>query len=247
MRRFRIASTITRLYVRVLFQIAAVVVFPCAIAIVLGVHPPVSAAQRATGRIEGQVRLVMPPASATPSGVYPSRRVSRPAPKAAEIASVVVFIKDMPRQPNLTTTTATITQKDETFVPRVVAITRGSTVDFPNFDPFFHNVFSLSRGATFDLGRYPKGATKSQRFENAGLVKVYCHIHSHMTASIMVFDHQYFRMPSPDGSFAIDDVPAGTHQVSAWHERIGENLMQVRVEAGRTARVEFALPVEHKQ
>ena len=80
-------------------------------------------------------------------------------------------------------------------MPRVVAITRGSTIDFPNSDPFFHNVFSLSRGANFDLGRYPRGESKSRRFPNAGLVKVYCHIHSHMTASIMVFDHPYFRIP----------------------------------------------------
>jgi plastocyanin len=247
LRRLTIASTITRLYGRVLFQIAAAPAVLCAMAISPGTERPVSAAQRATGRIEGQVRLVMPPTNATPSGVYPSRRVSRPAPKAAEIANVVVFLKDMPRQADLPTATATITQKDEAFVPRVVAITRGSTVDFPNFDPYFHNVFSLSRGATFDLGRYPKGTTKSQRFQNAGLVKVYCHIHSHMTASIMVFDHPYFRMLSADGSFAIDDVPVGTHQVSAWHERIGENLMQVSVEAGRSKKIEFSLPVDHKQ
>jgi plastocyanin len=181
-----------------------------------------------------------------PSGVYPSRRVSRPAPKTSEIANVVVFLKDAPRHADLPVQHSTITQKDEAFVPRVVAITRGSTVDFPNADPFFHNVFSLSRGASFDLGRYPSGETRSKSFPGAGLVKVYCHIHSHMTASIMVFDHPYFRIPAADGTFTIDDVPAGTYQVSAWHERIGESLSSVRVDAGRTTRVEFALPVEQR-
>jgi plastocyanin len=205
-----------------------------------------SARQSTSGRIEGQVRLVMPPMGATPSGVYPSRRVSRPAPKAAEIANVIVFLKDAPRQGDLPVTTATVMQKEEAFVPRVVAITRGSTVDFPNSDPFFHNVFSLSRGASFDLGRYPKGESRSRKFSNAGLVKVYCHIHSHMTATIMVFDHPYFRMPAPDGTFVIEDVPAGMHQVVAWHERIGESTDEVKVEAGRTVRVDFALPVEHR-
>jgi plastocyanin len=235
----------------VLFRIAA-------LAAALGVMTatgqlvgPVGAAAQApqraaTGRLEGQVKLVMPPASAVPSGVYPSRRVSRPPPKASEISNVVVFLKDVPHHGDLAPTHRTIVQKDEAFDPRVVAITRGSTIDFPNADPFFHNVFSLSRGTTFDLGRYPKGDKRSKTFMTAGLVKVYCHIHSHMTASIMVFDHPYFRIPSTDGTFAIDDVPAGTYQVSAWHERIGESVTPVKIDAGRSARVEFALPVQQR-
>ena len=214
------------------------------LAAVMALPLPAAIAAQGVGRIEGQVRITVAPANAVPSGVYPSRRVSRPIPKAAEIANVVVFLKDVARPGDLPTTTATITQQDEAFVPRVVAITRGSTVDFPNTDPFFHNVFSLSRGSTFDLGRFPKGVTKSKRFPNAGLIKVYCKIHSHMTATIMVFDHPYFRIPSADGVFTLDDVPVGTHQVTAWHERIGESVRTVRVEAGRPARVEFALPMD---
>ena len=204
----------------------------------------IASARASTGRIEGKVTLIVPPSAPVPSGVYPSRRVSRPAPKLSEIANVVVFLKDAPHQADLPVTNATIMQKDEMFVPRLVAITRGSLVDFPNFDPFFHNVFSLSHGASFDLGRYPKGDSRSRRFSTPGLIKVYCHIHSHMTASIMVFDHPWFRIPAANGTFVIDDVPAGTHQVSAWHERIGESVDTVRVEPGRVARLEFALPVE---
>jgi hypothetical protein len=67
-----------------------------------------------------------------------------------------------------------------------------------------------------------------------------------MTASIMVFDHPYFRIPSAEGQFTLDDVPAGSYQISAWHERIGESVEAVRVEAGRAARVEFALPVNQQ-
>jgi hypothetical protein len=203
-----------------------------------------AARQGGVGRIEGHVRLALPPASAVPSGVYPSRRVSKPRPKAPEISNVIVFVKDPPRRGDPPPTHATITQKDEAFVPRVVAITRGSTVDFPNSDPFFHNVFSLSKGAAFDLGRYPQGESKGRRFPNAGLVKVFCHIHSHMTAAIMVFDHPFFRIPAADGTFTLDDVPPGSYQIIAWHERIGESAETVKVEAGRTARVEFALPME---
>ena len=249
-RRLMKTGSITRSCASVLFRVAT-----CAAALSLitmataqlSSPVPVNAEQRAaTGRVEGQVRLVMPPASALPSGVYPSRRVSRQSPKASEIANVVVFLKDVVHHGDLPVTTTTIVQRDEAFEPRVVAITRGSTIDFPNADPFFHNVFSLSRGTTFDLGRYPRGVKKSKTFTAAGLVKVYCHIHSHMTASIMVFAHPYFRIPSADGTFAIEDLPAGTYQVSAWHERIGESIEPVKIEPGRTARVEFALPVQQQ-
>ena len=205
--------------------------------------PPAGQAS-ATGRIEGQVRLVVSTDVPVPSGMYPSRRVSRPAPPASEMSRVVVFLKDMPAPGDLAAATATIRQTGESFVPGVVAITRGSTVEFPNFDPFFHNVFSLSRGSPFDLGRYARGGMRSRRFTTAGLVKVYCHLHSHMSASIMVFDHPYFRIPTAEGRLTLDDVPAGTYRISAWHERIGESVHDVRVEAGRTARVEFILPVE---
>ena len=237
---------ITCSYDRVLVGTARGALMVSLLAVASGQFAPAAATQAAVGRIEGEVRLLMLPATAVPSGVYPSRRVSRRAPKAPEITNVVVFLTDAERRRDLPVTTATIVQKDEAFVPRVVAITRGSTVDFPNSDPFFHNVFSLTRGASFDLGRYPKGVTRSRRFPTAGLVKVYCHIHSHMTATIMVFDHPYFRIPSAQGRFAIDDVPIGTHRISAWHERIGESVTSIRVEAGRTARIVFALPMDER-
>jgi len=237
------AALITPLCDRVLFRITVVQALVCAF-VWLAVAQ--AGGQAANGRIEGQVKLVLPPASVVPSGVYPSRRVSKPPPKASEISNVIVFLKDAPHRGEPVTMRVTIAQKDEAFVPRVVAITRGSTIDFPNSDPFFHNVFSLSRGANFDLGRYPRGVSKSRPFPNAGLVKVYCHIHSHMTASIMVFDHPYFRIPSADGTFTLDDVPAGSYQISAWHERIGESINTVRVEPGRAARVEFALPMDER-
>lgn len=238
------AASLTPLSDRVLFRITVVQALVCTL---VWLPSSRAAGQGVTGRIEGRVRLVMPPAAAVPSGVYPTRRVTKPPPRTSEISNVIVFLKDAPpHRGELAPMNVTIAQKDEAFVPRVVAITRGSTVDFPNSDPFFHNVFSLSKGANFDLGRYPRGVSKSRQFTNAGLVKVYCHIHSHMTASIMVFDHPYFRIPSAEGQFTLDDVPAGSYQISAWHERIGESVEAVRVEAGSAARVEFALPVNQQ-
>ena len=198
----------------------------------------------ATGRIEGTVRLVAPPGAPIPSGAYPSRRVSPPPQRASEIANVVVYLKDAARAALLPAIRAQMRQEDEGFVPRLVAVTRGSTVEFPNADPFFHNVFSLSRGATFDLGRYPRGESRSRTFSRPGLIKVYCHLHSQMSASIMVFDHPHFVIPETDGHFTLADVPAGEYRLSAWHERIGESAKSIVVEAGRIVRIEFALPVE---
>jgi hypothetical protein len=199
------------------------------------------------GRLHGRVTITVPVSKAVPSGAYGARRVERgPAAGGTELTNVVVFLQDGPRPSALPPGRARILQENETFVPRVIAITRGSTVDFPNADPFFHDVFSLSRSGTFDLGSYPRGQTRSHQFRKAGLVKVYCHIHSHMTASIMVFDHPFFAVPKADGTFAIDDVPPGTYKVSAWHERIGESVQSVRIDAGRPSEVQFALPIADK-
>ena len=200
----------------------------------------------ATGKIDGTVRLVSPPEASMQSGAYPSRRVTRPPTptRASEIANVVVFVKDAPRDGTLTSMRTQMRQQDEGFVPRLVAITRGSTVEFPNSDPFFHNVFSLSRGATFDLGRFPRGESRSRAFTRPGLVKVYCHLHSQMSAAIMVFDHSHFTIPEGDGHFSLADVPAGEYRLSAWHERVGESSKSIVVTAGRTVTIEFTLPVD---
>jgi plastocyanin len=204
-------------------------------------------AEPQTGRLHGRVTITAPVSMAPPSAAYAARRVEKPVPESGnELPNVVVFLQDAPKAQSLPATRARILQENETFVPRVVAITRGSTVDFPNADPFFHDVFSLSRSGTFDLGSYARGQTKSQQFRRAGLIKVYCHIHSHMTASIMVFDHPYFTIPRADGTFTIDDVPPGTYQVSAWHERIGENTQPVRIDPGRPSEIQFALPIASK-
>jgi len=209
-------------------------------------RPAQSRAARAYGRITGVVHLVALSGTALRSGAYPSRQVNRKTPDAAEISNVVVFVKDAPTDPELPAARASISQRDESFVPRVTAITRGSTVEFPNFDPYFHNVFSLSRALTFDLGRFRKGEKRERTFPRSGVIKVYCHIHSEMSATILVFDHHLYTTPAADGTFTMDAVPPGTYQLSAWHERIGETTKPLKVVAGDDASVEFALPVVEK-
>jgi hypothetical protein len=161
-----------------------------------------------------------------------------------EIRNVIVYLKGVTFPGTLPISHQEIRQENESFIPRVLAITRGSSVDFPNGDPFFHNVFSLSSAAAFDLGRYPAGKTQSWRFAKAGLVKVFCHIHSHMSASILVLDHPYFATPDVDGRFTLPNVPAGSYTVVGWHERVGERTHAARVDSGRTTTMELSLPVE---
>jgi plastocyanin len=199
-----------------------------------------------TGTIAGRLRLTTR-VRGTPlaSNAYQPRSVSRhEAGSTPEIRNVVVYLKDAPFRGTLPTSRHSIEQRNETFVPRVLAITRGSFVDFPNGDPFFHNVFSLSSAAAFDLGRYPQGQSRPRQFTKPGLVKVYCHIHSHMSASILVLDHPYFAVPELDGTFTMSGVPAGRYTIVGWHERVGERTLPVDVVAGSGIAIDLSLPVE---
>ena len=198
------------------------------------------------GRISGHVKLTSRVRGVPlPSNVYQPRSVNRrDAGTTPEIKNVVVYLQDVEYRGTLPLERGVIGQQNETFTPRVLAVTRGSTVDFPNFDPIFHNVFSLSSAAEFNLGRFPQGKSKSRTLSRAGLVKVYCQIHSHMSASILVLDHPYFVIPDLDGSFTLPDVPAGHYTIVGWHERVGERTAPIQVEAGRTASIELSLPLE---
>jgi plastocyanin len=113
---------------------------------------------------------------------------------------------------------ATMDQRNETFVPHVLAISVGTTVDFPNSDQTYHNVFSLEKTRRFDLGRYAAGRSKSIRFDRSGIVRVFCEIHSHMSAFILVFGHRYFDITGADGRYQIAGVPPGRYTVVAWNE-----------------------------
>jgi plastocyanin len=132
----------------------------------------------------------------------------------------VVYLDSVPQPAfyELKTQHPRMDQRDEQFEPRVLAITVGSTVDFPNSDTKFHNVFSLSRANSFDLGRYPPGKTGAFRFDKPGIVRVFCDIHSHMNGYIFVFGHPYFAVTDSDGRYIIPRVPAGTYTLVVWSE-----------------------------
>jgi plastocyanin len=113
---------------------------------------------------------------------------------------------------------AVMDQREETFVPHVLAIAAGTTVDFSNNDRTYHNVFSFTKGNRFDLGRYGRGGSKSVRFDRPGIVRVFCDIHSHMSAFILVFGHRFFAVTDAEGRYQIDGVPPGTYTLVAWND-----------------------------
>ena len=197
----------------------------------------------ASGRVVGTVTLTMASSGKSTARAYDSRSVAPRAKPLPESRNVIIFFDGIAAPAELAARKATIAQRDEQFAPHVVAVTSGSSVSFPNDDPFFHNVFSLSRGASFNLGRYPSGVTRSRQFARSGLVKVFCELHSHMSAVIRVFDHPWFTIPDDQGSFSINDVPAGEHTLVAWHERIGERRDRVTIRPGQAIEVTFTLPV----
>jgi len=155
----------------------------------------------------------------------------------------VVYLETAPRGAFETreSSRARMDQRNETFVPRVLAIVAGTTVDFPNNDVTYHNVFSLSPARSFDLGRYAAGRSRSVRFDRPGIVRVFCEIHSHMSAHILVFGHRYFAVTDEDGSYRIPDVPPGTYTVVAWHESDRPESRRVVVGDGADAELNFVI------
>lgn len=204
--------------------------------------PLPAGAQAAGGTIRGRVELHRPPAE---GGVRPNAAaLGMPAHHGrADRRRSVVYLETAPRgafevREN---TRAVIDQRNESFVPRVLAIVAGTTVDFPNSDVTYHNVFSFSKPRSFDLGRYPAGRSRSVRFDQPGIVRVFCDIHSHMTAHILVFAHRFFAVTDDEGRFRIGDVPAGVYTLVAWHEAAQPESRRVVVGESADVEVDFVL------
>ena len=146
--------------------------------------------------------------------------------------------------PQLAPLTAVIGQRNSRFEPDIIVVPVGSTVQFPNYDAIFHNVFSLSHAQSFDLGYYPQGQSRSVKFNRPGVVQVYCHIHSHMYAAIVVTDSPWYGKPAADGSFSWSNVPAGHYRLVAWHKIAGMFKTDVDVPQSGKADVTIRIPVD---
>ena len=116
---------------------------------------------------------------------------------------------------------AVVDQRDMKFIPFVLPVVAGTTVEFPNNDKSWHNVYSKSDAKSFDLGLYAPGKSRSQTFDKPGVVRVLCNAHPAMEAFIVVKDHPYIAAPDKRGNFRLDGVPLGKFRVQVWHPQLG--------------------------
>jgi plastocyanin len=208
----------------------------------------------ASGDIQGQVLITRKLTSQRMRfRLYPGFKPLPPPTAIENVAderrNVVIYLKSTP---SITATQVggevpRIAQVGETFVPHVLPIVKGTTVDFPNKDPIFHNVFSLSGTKSFDLGRYPQGDSRSVAFDRSGIVPVFCHLHSNMSAIIVVLDNKFFAVADAEGHYRIEDIPAGTYTLVGWHERSERVERQVEVLSGQSVELNVTIPIEDEQ
>ena len=159
------------------------------------------------GRVAGRITIV--------------EKNNKPSP---DLGSAVLYLEGASAAAAPATLDITINEK--VYRPRVVVTPVGSTVRFPNTDPFDHNVFSASEPNRFELGLYGRGEAKSYTFTHPGLVRVYCNVHPRMVAYVVVAANRYYAQPGVDGSFAIENVPPGHYRLHVWHERIAAEVVQ---------------------
>lgn len=158
---------------------------------------------------------------------------------AADLSNFVISVEDIEGPFPSPKETAVMDQKDLRFVPHVLVIQVGTTVEFPNSDPVSHNVFSISDPKRFNLGLYQRGTVRRVKFDKPGVVELLCNVHLEMSAYIVVARTPYFARTGSEGNFHIPGVPAGRHRLRCWHERLPEQERVVQVSETGTGTVEF--------
>lgn len=194
------------------------------------------------GAVTGSVAIQSSQKHRPPTRYYMGPRRSGRGPDVYEEggpSDVVVYLEGVKGAFPPPATHPQMVQKDETFVPHVLPVLVGSTVEFPNEDDFYHNVFSVVAGDRFDLGRYAHGKSTRQTLTKPGAVIVRCEIHSNMKAFILVLSNPFFAVPDVQGHFDIGEVPAGSYSVKAWHPTLGEQTRAVTVPASGAVSVSF--------
>jgi plastocyanin len=169
-------------------------------------------------------------------------------PISYELAHVVIYIEgsDLATADPKPPSSVQVAQLDRRFSPDLVVVPVGSTVSFPNMDPIFHNVFSLSKSKSFDLGSYDKGDTRIVTFPKPGIVDVYCHLHPNMRATVVVTPSRWYAQPTETGEYSLPDLPPGRYTVVAWHKSAGFFRKTIQVEAGHSAAADFFIPLEEE-
>jgi plastocyanin len=189
--------------------------------------------------VEGQVAL--PPGADAPMArprypVTATYTVGEPDPPTA----IVYLEGDFGTAPASAAPAADVAQRAYQFAPGLVAVRRGSTVRFPNLDEEYHSVFSYSKTRRFDLGRYQRDETPpALRFEQAGVVRLFCEIHEHMRGTILVLDTPHFTRTDAAGRYRLDGLPAGQFVLKAWIDEDTVREQPVVLREGATARADF--------
>jgi plastocyanin len=171
--------------------------------------------------------------------------ITAPSAENQDFTRAVVFLDADPAlasPPKANEPRPQIVQRGKAFVPDLLVVAAGTTVEFPNWDPFSHNVFSRSAAASFDLERYGQGKSKSVTFRNAGLVQIFCNIHPQMKASLLVAPNRCFARVDAQGRFVIRDVPSGQFVMIGWDLRAGEQRQTIVVPPQGLAGVMVRLP-----
>jgi plastocyanin len=189
--------------------------------------------------LEGTVALPRPagPVAAPPR--YQSRTQEMAPP---QLPTAVVYLEgSFPAAAGTNPPpTVQLLQRHMQFVPDLLPVRKGTTVEFPNGDDFYHNIFSYSKPKRFDLGRYRKeDKPASQVFTNAGVVKLYCEIHENMRGAILVLDTPYFTTTDTNGAYRLTNLPAGHFQLKAWVDEKTIYEKPVTLEAGKRLKIDF--------
>jgi plastocyanin len=167
------------------------------------------------------------------------RLLDRGGNPAPNVTDAVIWLEG--RVPKAAPATFELMTEGKRFAPRVLAVPTGSTLRFPNHDPFNHNVFSRSDAASFDLGLYGRGQSREAVVPRAGVVRIYCNIHATMSAVVVAVDGRLVARPGADGGFSLTGVPPGHYTLRAWHERGGEVAKEIDVDATGLAGLSLSL------
>jgi plastocyanin len=150
--------------------------------------------------------------------------------KSAKVPSAVIWLEPLQlgAVPVVAASKFTLLQKNKMFTPHLLVVPVGSSVAFPNADPFFHNVFSLFDGKRFDLGLYEAGSTRSVTFSREGVSYIFCNIHSEMSAVVIALGTPFYSIADPQGAFRIPGVPNGDYNLHVWIEGQAQNSLDQR-------------------
>lgn len=182
--------------------------------------PRVTRARRWISRLSWLALALSQPALAAALETLNGRVVLQERGKAsAEVAAAIVYFVPDQRPASPAPVRSEITTRNRRFSPRTLAVPVGSSVSFPNEDAIQHNVFSLSPGNRFDLGRYGKGESRAQKLTSPGVVRIFCNVHREMAATVLVLDTPHVARPGSRGEFRVEDVPAGSGTLHVWHPR----------------------------